>query len=506
MNLDDSLPPSTEHRPPKTRRPHRKFSTGCRECKRRHMKCDEMRPSCANCSTADLRCSYVSFLSSTASPIPHPATAEPATTPSISPPPSTVTIQTEPQVFSLHHLELLHHIETGWMQHMGLHIEVGERMVKTVVESVLCTPYLMDRVLAMAAVHLSTISLDRRDFYCHQATQLQTRALTLFNAAQASVPDENCLAMFLFSSLLGQQVMYETFTTHDNMSTFLDRFADCLYLHRGVRAVAGMSWPAIEAQIKPILGDTYVIDPPPDSAGHECDALIALIDSADLGLSSVKAYRHAVESLQRAFDIQRAHASQLWTCVNVAMAWPVVVAAEFADLVKQQRPEALVILSYYAVILHRSRNFWVFAGAGEFLLHSISAHLGTYWERWLTWPKEIVQSSSKTGIRRPSSWRQLILLWNCPPVESPRCLSHGCRDTGRRNQHLPVSHSISKSISMGIARRTNRTSSNMIVGPFMVRESSCHLYARPEPSSFILINSTALAEDTRRIDVRTCWV
>jgi hypothetical protein len=256
----------------------------------------------------------------------------------------------------------------------------------------------MDQVLAIAALHLSTIRLDRRDFYGHQATQLQTRALTLFNAAQADVPEENCLAMFLFSSLLGQQVMYETFATRDDFNKFLDRFVECLYLHRGIRAIAGTSWPAIEAQIKPILGDTYLVEPPPDSVGHECDALIALIDSADLGPSSVKAYRHAVESLQWAFNVQRAHASQIWARVNVAMAWPVVVAAEFADLVKQQRPEALVILSYYAVILHQARSFWVFAGAGEFLLRSISAHLGMYWERWLTWPNEILQSGSETGI------------------------------------------------------------------------------------------------------------
>lgn len=41
------------------RRGHKKSRNGCLECKRRHMKCDETRPQCANCTTVHRACQYL---------------------------------------------------------------------------------------------------------------------------------------------------------------------------------------------------------------------------------------------------------------------------------------------------------------------------------------------------------------------------------------------------------------------------------------------------------------
>ncbi|KAH6972030.1 hypothetical protein BKA56DRAFT_593564, partial [Ilyonectria sp. MPI-CAGE-AT-0026] len=40
----------------KPRRSHRKSRNGCRVCKSRHMKCDETRPACINCSVTGRHC------------------------------------------------------------------------------------------------------------------------------------------------------------------------------------------------------------------------------------------------------------------------------------------------------------------------------------------------------------------------------------------------------------------------------------------------------------------
>ncbi|EHK49339.1 hypothetical protein TRIATDRAFT_297937 [Trichoderma atroviride IMI 206040] len=63
-----------------------------------------------------------------------------------------------------------------------------------------------------------------------------------------------------------------------------------------------------------------------------------------------------------------------------------LVSARFGDMVRSRIPEALVILSFYAVLLHRHRSFWVFGDSGRFLIQSISTYLGTKWEQWLLWP------------------------------------------------------------------------------------------------------------------------
>jgi hypothetical protein len=364
------------------------------------MKCDETHPVCANCSAAERRCSFVDLLSSIplslARPIGTQATKNPSPRSSASFPssPSTATLPAGPQLFSLAHLELLHHLETDFPRPIDDDTNQGDGLMRLIIQSALGTPYLMDQALAVASLHLSTVRPERRAFYRHQATELQTRALSLFNAVPADSPEANPLARFLFSSLLGQEIMYEAFSVRDDFHIFIEGIANCLSLHRGIRAVAGSSWPTIEAQIRPFLGDTYRMNPSPEGAGHECDVLLALIGSADLDAPSVNAIRPAVKSLQWAFDVQRMHDSHSWQHINLTMAWPVVVPAEFAGLVKQLRPEALVTLAYYAVILNRVRDFWVFGDVGQFMMHSIVAHLGSQWEGWLAWPKELLRRES----------------------------------------------------------------------------------------------------------------
>ncbi|KAH9205418.1 hypothetical protein DL95DRAFT_317658 [Leptodontidium sp. 2 PMI_412] len=41
-----------------SRRPHQKPHHGCTTCKRRKIKCDEMRPDCSPCSKRHSRCSF----------------------------------------------------------------------------------------------------------------------------------------------------------------------------------------------------------------------------------------------------------------------------------------------------------------------------------------------------------------------------------------------------------------------------------------------------------------
>ncbi|CAG7972104.1 unnamed protein product [Penicillium salamii] len=42
-----------------SRRSHRKSRNGCQVCKKRHLKCDEMKPQCLNCANHSVKCFYV---------------------------------------------------------------------------------------------------------------------------------------------------------------------------------------------------------------------------------------------------------------------------------------------------------------------------------------------------------------------------------------------------------------------------------------------------------------
>jgi hypothetical protein len=82
------------------------------------------------------------------------------------------------------------------------------------------------------------------------------------------------------------------------------------------------------------------------------------------------------------------------------MAWPVLISFEFLQMLRQRRPEALVILAHWAVFLHYHRDFWVFGDSGRFLLESTRKYLGTYWDDWMAWPMEVLEAE---GVQENAS-------------------------------------------------------------------------------------------------------
>lgn len=290
-------------------------------------------------------------------------------------------------------------------------------------------PYLMDELLALAAAHKSCLSsstspdIHNATFYRTEATRLQTRGLAHFNAAQAELSDDNCVAIFFYSAMLGHHMLFNTFSplpdritgSHRDLSTLLDNFVQCLSLHRGIRVIASESWQSLQTHIQARLtamNGGIPVEPfplgPQDPAdapegGTECAGLITLLDSraachpAILGennhKSSYEVYRGAVKALQSRFDVARVQQSEI-----PIQDWPVRVPTEYISLLKQRQPEALVILAYYAVLLHHARNYWAVGSTGEFLIRSITEHLGSYWAEWLAWPNEVLSSTTGSGV------------------------------------------------------------------------------------------------------------
>ncbi|KAK0724868.1 hypothetical protein B0H67DRAFT_598333 [Lasiosphaeris hirsuta] len=328
------------------RRTHTKSRYGCAECKRRHIKCDESRPICVNCSVGKIRCSF-SLTSSPALSL--PMQSRPAPSPSVSrsrSPSSSHDISSVASPSPPHdgppQSLLLRHFENQMGNTMGLSQLESSPMLRLAVDEAFTSPFLMDELLALSAAHKSTLpDTQHRDFYRTEATRLQTRALAQFNMAEADVSDDNCVAVFLFSTFIGQHVLFDTFSPHseqDSLGALLDKFVQCLGLHRGIAAIAGRSWPKLQARMPPEFG-------------------------------------HA----------------------RFAAEWPVRQSAEYVSLLSQKRPEALVVLAYYSVLLHRARDHWLVGGAGRFLIQAIGEHLGSSWADWLAWPNRNIDFSDTTS-------------------------------------------------------------------------------------------------------------
>ena len=113
------------------------------------------------------------------------------------------------------------------------------------------------------------------------------------------------------------------------------------------------------------------------------------MDDSDLKEASVEACRQAINVLQQSFDTCRSLNEDDYP--QASSGFLVGVGAEFVDVLSKHRPEALVILAYYGVLLHRCRGFWAFGNAGASMIRAISGNLGSYWQETLAWPLYVLE-------------------------------------------------------------------------------------------------------------------
>ncbi|VUC22806.1 unnamed protein product [Clonostachys rosea] len=408
---DKSTPKSGGSSTTKQRRSHRKSRNGCAECKRRHMRCDEARPACRNCSMAERACSYPAPARSGPSPVPAPEKRpQPPLPPQQMRPPaqwppqslpsfneSFANTPTSPSIpvsaFTPQHLMLLHHVETA-MENEVLGDGQTTRVVDISIRHTVECPYLIDQLLAFAAIHKAHQQPESAAKYRHQATELQTRALAYFTKDTESRSSDDMLyaaPRFLFAALLGLHVLAETLAyNRSDFQEFIDRFIDCIHLHKGIRTVILPTWEMLlQSELLPILSLTTLQYPQEPCHGKECEPLRALLDASDLDSQSIDACQRAVQTLQWAFDLSgRLPRPDLPHAVT---GFSVVVSVEFGDVLRRHRAEALIILAYYGVLVHRARKYWMFGDTGVFLIRDINKRLGSYWQEPMKWPLQVLE-------------------------------------------------------------------------------------------------------------------
>ena len=376
------------------RRAHRKSRLGCRVCKLRHIKCDESKPSCLNCLAVERRCAYLDDTSTNLQTPNSTPTRTSSRSPGPSPAPSPrahyEATQSHPAAlgedYTLTHLELFYHFATRLAGDLVPDPVTRTSFTDLAVRESLSTPYLMDELLALSAAHKSTLHPDRRDFYLAEATRLQTRGLSRHNAVQTELSDDNCVAVFMYSALLGQHVLFDTFSLQGDFPAVITKLVQCLSLHRGIRTIATNS---SEETLRQLLGgDLSHLEPlGPVQSGDESALLWDQIDGSQLSDSSKHDCQEAVKALQGMFSRQRL--GRMRDALTV-QEWAVRVPTGYVELLNQRRPEALVVLAYYAVLLHRERTYWSIGSTGSYLIRSITSNLGEYWKEWLEWPNRVL--------------------------------------------------------------------------------------------------------------------
>lgn len=253
----------------------------------------------------------------------------------------------------------------------------------------------MYETLAISAFHLSTRNPSKGDLYLAESTTLQAQALSLFNSSTPVVTQENINAAFLFSALLGLHFFCDTFSTPcSDLNTFLDRLVQAIRLLRGVRAMVGNSWEIIKnSDIKHLVRENEgpIVDRD-DEVTHALEDLRTnFSQSRTLSAFESKVYCKAITDLISAYNSNLSDgAFDGRLNSKMVMDWPITISAEYTDLLNERKPEALVVMAYFSILLHMRKSFWAVGDAGKFLLAAIEEYLGEGWVEFLAVPKRMV--------------------------------------------------------------------------------------------------------------------
>ncbi|KAF5563841.1 sterol uptake control 2 [Fusarium napiforme] len=375
----------------KLRQGHRKSRNGCTTCKKRHIKCDEKRPECGNCSISERTCHYApprkrktgtspyETESTTESAFPATSLFEGFPVPS---PPGLHEIDSD-DLFTLGHLNLLYHVQENMADWMMVTDRL-QLLANGYITAALKTPYLMNQLLALSAMHLKTIDKQAAESYMNTATHLRHRALRGFNNCLDDTSESNLTAQFFFASLLALHYLAETVAClpDQDFATTLECMVNYFRLHRGARVMGERaSTGFVNSKISQWLIDASKEDCNDSHvASADYAALALMLETSELNDESRKACEEATEAL--GFVMRRIQGPNSWG-VHGLMAWSNLIPWRFLMLLEKQIPEALVILAHYAVLLHRFRTFWCLGDIGKRLVEGISDVLAAYWVSWL---------------------------------------------------------------------------------------------------------------------------
>jgi hypothetical protein len=255
----------------------------------------------------------------------------------------------------------------------------------------------MDQVLALAAAHKSTTLSNDGDqrlqhFLRIESTKLQTRALSRVTFAPDTVNKDNADALYIFSMLLGHHVLFDTFSAPESLAATLNKLNQCFELHQSIRftAAEALRRGCTALGIDSAREDYMAARPQDNISGTECAGLLERLRSADIDQATADVYCETVKILQYLFDSSKSSANG--RRVAVVQEWLVRVPYEYITCLRQRRPESIVILAYYAVLLHGARHYWAVGEAGRFLIQATASHLGSYWTDWLAWPQQVLEN------------------------------------------------------------------------------------------------------------------
>ncbi|KAF2182926.1 hypothetical protein K469DRAFT_751817 [Zopfia rhizophila CBS 207.26] len=359
------------------RRSHGKSRTGCKNCKRRKIKCDEQRPSCRNCLKHRVDCEFVVGLDAFLRPR-NATTAQPNSD------------------LNMFDLELMHHYTTSAYATLSCEPVLRNLWRGPVVELAFTCDYVMRTILAVSALHLAHHRPEKKDFYVSIALTYHQIASRQALGLLSDVAKEDVVKLFMFSSLTIFVALGGPRNPSDGLLFIGESsFPDWIFLLRGTKSLIAIAGQELSrGPLAPLFTHAMrrweILHPPEEAGSCQEDVLgelQALVDANVGDEEALRIYNHATTELRgvlRAFDTENGASMG----ITDAFVWIHEVTEEFLPLLRVPTQEALAIFAHFCVLLKKLEIHWWMQGWANHLMRRVHEHLDDEHRLWIRWPIE----------------------------------------------------------------------------------------------------------------------
>ncbi|THV72665.1 hypothetical protein D6D29_09308 [Aureobasidium pullulans] len=364
------------------RRTHKKSRGGCDQCKKRHYKCDEGKPSCGGCTKRKVECSF-STVGSPASDVSVNTRVFNAISHNIA------DHNGDPeQPLPMADFELLHQSITS----TAYTITPEAKPNKEESAMGLRFPYLMHSNLALAALHLYSEQPHRLELLSRAANH-QHAALALVRPHIIESSPEHSQPILGFAAITSIFALAEPAYDPRGLGLVRDPVEELLnsfHLGRGIKTILTQKWGVLREKesiqkvavlpdhtaLIATLGETYpAYSNLQDTINQHCQG-----DEASACLQ-------AAERVFFYMAIMETHPEEVPGPMYVQM-WPINVSSLFLDMLADRHPISLVVLAHYAALMRLRSNTWWLQRWPSALLQHVAATLDVVLLPSLDWPKQ----------------------------------------------------------------------------------------------------------------------
>jgi hypothetical protein len=180
--------------------------------------------------------------------------------------------------------------------------------------------------------------------------------------------------------------------------TFFEKIIQSIKLLQGVRSIVDGWWDfLVTSDIKDILKEAVTPNLEwSDEVIIRFEAFgVHILQSAGLDQTQTTVCDEAIKELitiyKSAFGKGSECSTQDQAAAKHATRWLINIPPAYTELLVQRKPEAMLILAHFAIILHKLRAGWTVGDAGQQLILAIEAHLEAPWYEVLSWPKSFIE-------------------------------------------------------------------------------------------------------------------